>query len=138
MLSAWIGFYNRQYDHPMATWHPDTGVRDGLGVVADQQLFVKFFAMKAYEELIYWAEFEARRNALERALDVNDVGVIRLMMQQLVAGYTPSDDIGTQGRSPAAAWSSPCTTPYTVPASAHPCSASTGTPTRMTTPSLTT
>jgi hypothetical protein len=24
---------------------------------------------------------------------VNDVGVIRLMMQQLVAGYTPSDDI---------------------------------------------
>jgi hypothetical protein len=27
------------------------------------------------------------------ALNVNDVGVIRLMMQQLVAGYTPSDDI---------------------------------------------
>jgi len=34
-----------------------------------------------------------RLNALEMALNVNDVGVIRLMMQQLVAGYTPSDDI---------------------------------------------
>ena len=27
------------------------------------------------------------------ALNVNDVGVIRVMMQQLVAGYTPSDSI---------------------------------------------
>ncbi len=49
--------------------------------------------MKAHEEFIPWAEFEAKLNALEMALNVNDVGVIRLMMQQLVAGYTPSDDI---------------------------------------------
>ena len=49
--------------------------------------------MKAHEDFIPWAEFEARLNALEIALNVNDVGVIRLMMQQLVAGYTPSDDI---------------------------------------------
>jgi FlaA1/EpsC-like NDP-sugar epimerase len=49
--------------------------------------------MKAHEEFIPWAEFEARLNALEMALNVNDVGVIRLMMQQLVAGYSPSDDI---------------------------------------------
>ena len=49
--------------------------------------------MKAHEEFIPWAEFEARLNALEIALNVNDVGVIRLMMQQLVAGYIPSDDI---------------------------------------------
>lgn len=49
--------------------------------------------MKAHEEFIPWAEFEARLNALEMALNVNDVGVIRLMMQQLVTGYTPSDDI---------------------------------------------
>ena len=49
--------------------------------------------MKAHEEFIPWAEFEAKLNALEVALNVNDVGVIRLMMQQLVAGYTPSDDI---------------------------------------------
>jgi FlaA1/EpsC-like NDP-sugar epimerase len=49
--------------------------------------------MKAHEEFIPWAEFEAKLNALEIALNVNDVGVTRLMMQQLVAGYTPSDDI---------------------------------------------
>ncbi|MDP1620458.1 MAG: nucleoside-diphosphate sugar epimerase/dehydratase [Hylemonella sp.] len=49
--------------------------------------------MKAHEEFISWAEFEAKLTALEMALNVNDVGVIRLMMQQLVAGYTPSDDI---------------------------------------------
>jgi FlaA1/EpsC-like NDP-sugar epimerase len=49
--------------------------------------------MKAHEEFIPWAEFEAELNALEMALNVNDVGVIRLMMQQLVAGYIPSDDI---------------------------------------------
>jgi len=49
--------------------------------------------MKAHEEFIPWAEFEAKLTALEMALNVNDVGVIRLMMQQLVAGYIPSDDI---------------------------------------------
>ena len=49
--------------------------------------------MKAHEEFIPWAEFEAKLTALDMALNVNDVGVIRLMMQQLVAGYIPSDDI---------------------------------------------
>jgi len=49
--------------------------------------------MKAHEEFIPWAEFEVKLNALEIALNVNDVGVIRLMMQQLVAGYIPSDHI---------------------------------------------
>ncbi|MCG9022839.1 polysaccharide biosynthesis protein [Laribacter hongkongensis] len=49
--------------------------------------------MKAQEEFIPWAELEARLTALEMALNVNDVGVIRLIMQQLVAGYIPNDDI---------------------------------------------
>jgi len=49
--------------------------------------------MKAHEAFIPWVELEAKLNALEMAVNVNDVGVIRLMMQQLVAGYTPSDDI---------------------------------------------
>ena len=31
--------------------------------------------------------------ALEVALNVNDVGVIRTMMQELVTGYVPSDEI---------------------------------------------
>jgi FlaA1/EpsC-like NDP-sugar epimerase len=49
--------------------------------------------MKAHEEFIPWTEFEIKLNAMEMALNVNDVAVIRLMMQQLVTGYTPSDDI---------------------------------------------
>jgi FlaA1/EpsC-like NDP-sugar epimerase len=49
--------------------------------------------MKAHEEFIPWAELEGKLNALQMALNVNDVGVIRLMMQQLVAGYMPSDEI---------------------------------------------
>lgn len=49
--------------------------------------------MKAQEEFIPWAELKAKLTALEKALSVNDVGAIRMVMQQLVAGYTPSDDI---------------------------------------------
>lgn len=49
--------------------------------------------MKAHEEYIPWTEFEAKLKALEIALNVNEVGVIRLIMQQLVADYIPSDDI---------------------------------------------
>jgi len=49
--------------------------------------------MKAHEEFIPWDEFEAKLTAMEMALNVNDVGVIRLMLQQLVTGYIPSDDI---------------------------------------------
>ncbi|HPT50413.1 MAG TPA: nucleoside-diphosphate sugar epimerase/dehydratase [Accumulibacter sp.] len=49
--------------------------------------------MKAREDFMPWTDFEDRLHALEIALNVNDVGVIRLMMQQLVAGYIPSDEI---------------------------------------------
>jgi FlaA1/EpsC-like NDP-sugar epimerase len=49
--------------------------------------------MKTHEEFVPWADLEAKLKALEMALNVNDVGVIRLMMQQLVNGYTPSDQI---------------------------------------------
>jgi FlaA1/EpsC-like NDP-sugar epimerase len=49
--------------------------------------------MRAQEEFIAWAEFEGKLKSLEFALNVNDVGVIRLMMQQLVTGYIPSDAI---------------------------------------------
>jgi FlaA1/EpsC-like NDP-sugar epimerase len=49
--------------------------------------------MRAQEEFIPWDQFEAKLKSLELALNVNDVGVIRLMMQQLVAGYFPSDEI---------------------------------------------
>jgi FlaA1/EpsC-like NDP-sugar epimerase len=49
--------------------------------------------MQAQEEFIPWSEFEHKLKSLEVALNVNDVGVIRLMLQQLVAGYLPSDAI---------------------------------------------
>ena len=49
--------------------------------------------MKAQEEFIPWVEFESKLTALEMALNVNDVSVIRLMMEQLVLGYIPSDAI---------------------------------------------
>jgi FlaA1/EpsC-like NDP-sugar epimerase len=49
--------------------------------------------MKAHEEFLPWAELEGKLKSLEMALNVNDVGVIRLMMEKLVAGYTPSDEI---------------------------------------------
>ena len=49
--------------------------------------------MKAHEEFIPWAELEGQLRSLEMALNVNDVGVIRLMMEKLVAGYTPNDEI---------------------------------------------
>lgn len=49
--------------------------------------------MRAQEEFIPWVEFEHKLKSLEIALNVNDVGVIRLMLQQLVTGYLPSDAI---------------------------------------------
>ncbi len=49
--------------------------------------------MKAHEEFIPWADLECKLNALEMALNVNDVGLIRLMMGRLVPGYTPNDGI---------------------------------------------
>lgn len=49
--------------------------------------------MKANEDFITWSDLEAKLGSLEVALNVNDVSLIRAMMQQLVAGYTPSDAI---------------------------------------------
>ena len=49
--------------------------------------------MKAHEEFIPWEVFEGKLQALEMALNVNDVGLIRTMMQELVTGYVPSDEI---------------------------------------------
>ncbi|MDQ8021333.1 MAG: nucleoside-diphosphate sugar epimerase/dehydratase [Moraxellaceae bacterium] len=49
--------------------------------------------MKAHEEFIPWADLEGKLHALELALNVNDVGVVRLMMERLVSGYTPNEAI---------------------------------------------
>lgn len=49
--------------------------------------------MKAHEEFLPWAELEPKLQALDMALNVNDIGVIRQMLQQLVAGYVPNGEI---------------------------------------------
>lgn len=49
--------------------------------------------MKAHETFMAWEVFQPRLKALELALYANDVGVIRLMMQELVTGYNPETEI---------------------------------------------
>jgi FlaA1/EpsC-like NDP-sugar epimerase len=49
--------------------------------------------MKAHETFLAWEAFQARLKALELALNANDVGVIRLMMQEMVTGYSPETEI---------------------------------------------
>ena len=49
--------------------------------------------MKAHEDYLAWPDLEQKLNALELALNVNDVGVVRLMLEQLVSGYIPSGEI---------------------------------------------
>jgi FlaA1/EpsC-like NDP-sugar epimerase len=49
--------------------------------------------MKANEDFLPWAELEPRLNALNAALGVSDVPVIRRMLEALVAGYAPAGDI---------------------------------------------
>ena len=49
--------------------------------------------MKAHEDFMPWPELEQRLSALEIALNVNDVSTVRLMLEQLVSGYTPNSEI---------------------------------------------
>lgn len=49
--------------------------------------------MKAHEDYLAWPDLEQKLNALELALNVNDVGVVRLMLEQMVSGYIPSGEI---------------------------------------------
>ena len=49
--------------------------------------------MKASDEFMPWDELEGKLRALQAALNINDVAVIRLMMTELVEGYSPNEDI---------------------------------------------
>ena len=49
--------------------------------------------MKAHEPFLPWAQLEQKLNALSIAMSVNDVPVIRCMLQQLVSGYQPSGEV---------------------------------------------
>jgi len=76
-----------------------TGLRPGeklfeeLLIGNDPQATLHPRIMKANEENMPWAELQASLNAMQVALDVNDVGVLRRMLEQLVMGYQPSGDI---------------------------------------------
>lgn len=49
--------------------------------------------MKAHEDFLPWVELQQRLSALQAALAVNDIGMVRLMLQDLVSGYVPSGEI---------------------------------------------
>ena len=49
--------------------------------------------MKAHEQFLSWQQLEERLNALSIAMSVNDVPVIRALLQQTVSGYQPSGDV---------------------------------------------
>jgi FlaA1/EpsC-like NDP-sugar epimerase len=49
--------------------------------------------MKAHEDFLAWNTLEAKLGSLELALNVNDVGVVRVMLKELVSGYVPNEDI---------------------------------------------
>lgn len=49
--------------------------------------------MKAHEDYLAWEELEQQLLALKAALEVNDVSVVRLMLQELVSGYQPAGEI---------------------------------------------
>ena len=49
--------------------------------------------MKAHEECLPWLALEPRLKALQLAVTVNDVPVIKHMLQLLVPGYQPTDDV---------------------------------------------
>jgi len=49
--------------------------------------------MKAHEQYLGWPQLEAKLNALNMAMSVNDVPVIRAMLKDLVSGYQPSGEV---------------------------------------------
>ena len=49
--------------------------------------------MKSREYFIDWNILKDELRTLEMALNINDVGAIRLIMERLVPGYTPSAEI---------------------------------------------
>lgn len=49
--------------------------------------------MKAHEEFISWAYLKTELDAIQLAINMNDVSTVRLIMEKLVTGYTPADRI---------------------------------------------
>lgn len=49
--------------------------------------------MKAEEQFLSWSELEQKLNALSIAMSVNDVSIVRLLLQDLVSGYQPIGEV---------------------------------------------
>ncbi len=49
--------------------------------------------MKAHEDCLPWQELEDKLDALQLAVNLNDVPVIKGLLQQLVHGYQPADEV---------------------------------------------
>lgn len=49
--------------------------------------------MKAHEEFLTWSELQSRLQALELALDKNDVPLVRAQLKELVPGYQPDGEV---------------------------------------------
>lgn len=49
--------------------------------------------MKAHEDHLSWSQLEKSLNALSAAINTNDVGVIRNILQETVNGYEPSSGV---------------------------------------------
>ena len=49
--------------------------------------------MKAREDFLPWERLQERLATLATALSVNDIGLIRLLMTELVKDYTPQNQI---------------------------------------------
>jgi FlaA1/EpsC-like NDP-sugar epimerase len=49
--------------------------------------------MKAHEKYLRWSELKPKLDELSIALNANDVGVIRLIMQILVSDYEPNNEV---------------------------------------------
>jgi FlaA1/EpsC-like NDP-sugar epimerase len=49
--------------------------------------------MKAHEQFLSWPQLTTKLDALSLAMSVNDVPVIRGLLQQLVSGYQPSGEV---------------------------------------------
>jgi len=49
--------------------------------------------MKAHEQFLSWSQLEEKLNALSIAIGVNDVPVIRAILERIVSGYQPSDGV---------------------------------------------
>ncbi|MEZ2129506.1 MULTISPECIES: polysaccharide biosynthesis protein [unclassified Sinorhizobium] len=49
--------------------------------------------MKAREDLLFWPELSKRLRTLDAALDRNDMTIARVILAELVSGYTPSGNV---------------------------------------------